>query len=162
LDESAISGESTPVVKTTGNVIPAGNTLVDGSIDITVTHLVHENSVASMKTAVQSAQSSDAKFADLADKFASYLLPCATAAALVALLVWTMINRFVRGSSWGAAVVEGVTYAIAVLAVSCPCALALAVRIAQLFTHQALMAGLVSRVRVNRRRRSRGYYFSIG
>ncbi|KAK1920607.1 E1-E2 ATPase-domain-containing protein [Papiliotrema laurentii] len=127
LDESAISGESTPVVKTTGNVIPAGNTLVDGSIDITVTHLVHENSVASMKTAVQSAQSSDAKFADLADKFASYLLPCATAAALVALLVWTMINRFVRGSSWGAAVVEGVTYAIAVLAVSCPCALALAV-----------------------------------
>ncbi|KAK1920585.1 hypothetical protein DB88DRAFT_503488 [Papiliotrema laurentii] len=74
-----------------------------------------------------SAQSSDAKFADLADKFASYLLPCATAAALVALLVWTMINRFVRGSSWGAAVVEGVTTPIAVLAVSCPCALALAV-----------------------------------
>jgi len=133
LDESAVSGEGTPVIKVTGNTVSAGNTLIDGYIDLTVTHLVHENSIASMKAAVHTAQGSDARFADLADQFASYLLPFAASAAIMSLLVWTMVNRFVRNRSWGASVVDGLTYAIAVLAVSCPCALALAVRPSKTF-----------------------------
>lgn len=75
------------MVKEVGNVVTAGITVVEGSMDILVSRLAHEDSIASLKTVARLAASSDARFADIADKFASYLLPIAAAAALVALLV---------------------------------------------------------------------------
>lgn len=126
-DESSTTGESVPVLKSVGQVVTAGATLVHGQIDVCVSRLVHENSLSSIRAAVQASQNSDSRASDIADRFAGILLPIASAAAIVAWIVWMLVSRFVQHESWGVSVSVGVQYAIAVLAVSCPCALALAV-----------------------------------
>lgn len=129
IDESAITGESVPVTRTTGQSVHAGTTVVGGggSLEVSVLRLVSENSLASVIRAVMDAQGSGSRFADLADRLAAFLLPLASAVALASFLVWLFVSHYVRKQLWGRSVIDAVSYAIAVMAVSCPCALTLAV-----------------------------------
>lgn len=127
VDESAVTGESVPVVRGPGQTVHAGTTVITGSIDVSVSRLVGENSLASVIRAVMDAQSTSSAFADLADRVAGWLLPIASFTALASFIVWLFVMRYVRHRPWGASVIEAVNYAIAVMAVSCPCALTLAV-----------------------------------
>lgn len=127
VDESAVTGESVPVIRGPGQTVHTGTTVLNGEIDIAVSRLTSENSLASVIHAVMDAQSSNSRFSDLADRVAAWLLPIASFTAFASFIVWLFALRYVRHKPWGNAVLEAVTYAIAVMAVSCPCALTLAV-----------------------------------
>jgi cation transport ATPase len=125
-DESSLTGESVPVAKSPGSSLTAGTKLQDGQLDIAVTRLIPENSISTIVDAVSSS-STGSEYQDLADTMAGSLLPVAGVCCLAAFLGWMFVERFRRDQSWGEAVISGVGYAIAIAAVSCPCALAIAV-----------------------------------
>ncbi|WVQ94259.1 hypothetical protein IAU59_001338 [Kwoniella sp. CBS 9459] len=127
LEESSITGESAPVTRTVGSLIRAGAKVVQGSIDVSVTRLVANNSLSAVIQTLSKAQNSGNRYQDLADRMAAVLLPIATASATTSLLVWLFVNRYVRHNSWVDSAIDGIKYAIAIMAVACPCALTLAV-----------------------------------
>jgi P-type E1-E2 ATPase len=126
VDESSLTGESVPVAKSPGSSLTAGTKLQDGQLDIVVTRLIPENSISTIVDAVSSS-STGSEYQDLADRMAGWLLPIAGVCCLAAFLGWMFVERFRRDQNWGEAVISGVGYAIAIAAVSCPCALAIAV-----------------------------------
>ncbi|KAF9011903.1 E1-E2 ATPase-domain-containing protein, partial [Cyathus striatus] len=127
VDESSITGESAAVSKITGNLVIAGTINLTGTLRIQVTRLLHENSLSKITKLIKSAQSSRAPLQDLADRFSAIVLPVAFTAACVAFLVWILVDIFVRKQGRTDAGVDGLMKAIAVLVVSCPCAVGLAV-----------------------------------
>ena len=127
IDESCVTGESMPVAKQIGDLVVAGCTNVGPPCDIHVSRLVHENTAAKMVGLVNQVQQTRLPIQDGADRIAAVLLPCTLAVAAVSLLVWSLVARYVRDQSGSSAGVSGLTYAIAVVAVACPCALVLAV-----------------------------------
>jgi Cu2+-exporting ATPase len=126
IDESSLTGESLPVTKTQGSTLTAGTTLINGQIEMMVTRLVPENSISAIVDAVSSS-STGSEYQDLADTLAGWLLPIAGSCCVAAFVGWMLFDRFREGKGWGEAVISGVGYAIAIAAVSCPCALAIAV-----------------------------------
>jgi Cu2+-exporting ATPase len=127
LDEATMTGESLPVTRTTGSTAMAGTTVLQGTIDICVTRLTCNNSLSSMVQALSRAQNSTSKYQDFADRMASILLPIASGIAIASCVIWLLVSHYVRDRTWADSAVEGVRYLIAVMAVACPCALALAV-----------------------------------
>lgn len=127
IDESSFTGESVPVIKSEGSIIMAGTRNLDGHFMVQVTHLIHENSLSVMRETIFKAQSSRSKFQDLADRLAAIIFPLAVISAVLAFLIWALLERFVRHSSSSSSGIKGLEYAIAIVVVSCPCALGLAV-----------------------------------
>lgn len=128
-DESSITGESAAVTKQVGSRVIAGTLNLGGTLDVQVTKLVHENSLARIMGLVRQARASRSPMQNLSDKFSVVILPVAAISACVAFLVWVMVGRYVRHNSATDAAVNALTYAIAILAVSCPCAIGLVVSI---------------------------------
>lgn len=127
IDESMITGEAIPVSKHVGDPVIGGTLNQTGSIQITITRLPGKNSITDIANLVENAVGQKPRIQDLADRFAAWLIPAVVTAALISLIVWLVVSIQVRGSSAGGAVGISITYAIAVIAVSCPCALGLAV-----------------------------------
>lgn len=109
----------------------AGSTLVNGSLDVQTTSLISENTLAAVATLVERAQASRTRYQELADRVAAKLLPIALCVSVVASIAWGLASRYARNESTSSSAVAGVTYAIAVMAVSCPCAIGLAVSFIQ-------------------------------
>lgn len=115
-----------PVPKSRGSTVTAGTTLTTGVLDIIVTHLIPENAISAIMDAVSSS-STGSDYQDLADRMAGWLLPIAGVCCLAAFIGWMLFEHFRRDLGWGEAVISAVGYSIAIAAVSCPCALAIAV-----------------------------------
>lgn len=128
VDESSVNGESVPAGKAPGSLVMAGTYNIQGTLEVQVTRMTQENSLAIVANLVQLAQASRTSLQDLADTLAARILPVALFASISSFLVWLFVTHYKRGESWADSVAEAVTYAIAVMASSCPCALALAVR----------------------------------
>ncbi|KAI9781833.1 MAG: hypothetical protein M1839_005625 [Geoglossum umbratile] len=127
IDESHVTGENDPVVRSVGSYILAGSTIINGNIKYRVTRLISENTISVTKRLVSTAASSKTKTQERADLVASYLTPTILFVACVAFLAWVLVSIFVRHWNTTRACVDALTYPIAILAISCPCALALAV-----------------------------------
>ncbi|OAX80569.1 hypothetical protein ACJ72_05095 [Emergomyces africanus] len=127
IDEAHITGENEAVVRSKKAYVYAGSTIINGQINYRVTRLVSENTLSVVKRLVSTAASSRTRTLERADLAASYLTPIILAVACMAFLIWIFINLFVRNWADTKSSINALTHAIAILAISCPCALALAV-----------------------------------
>lgn len=126
-DESMMTGETIPVRKEEGSLVTAGTLNGEGLLHVRISRLPGANSIDDIAQSIETALGVKPKIQDLADRVASWFVPAVVATALIVFAVWIGIALEVRRTSTGGAIGTAITYAIAVLAVSCPCALGLAV-----------------------------------
>ncbi|KAK8199009.1 E1-E2 ATPase-domain-containing protein [Phyllosticta capitalensis] len=127
VDESMITGEANPVTKTSGDSLIAGSINGSGVLLARVTRLPGSNTVAKIAAMVDEAKMSKPKIQDLADKVASWFVPVIVAITALVFVVWIGVGIGRDGMGASDAAVQAITYAIATLIVSCPCAIGLAV-----------------------------------
>lgn len=127
IDESMITGEAIPVPKRRGSQILAGTVNGPGPILARLTKLPIENSISRIANMVDEAKLSKPRIQDTADRVASYFVPCILALTVIVFLIWIAIGIAVRDAPSSDSIVTAVTYALAALIISCPCAIGLAV-----------------------------------
>ncbi|KAJ7430594.1 E1-E2 ATPase-domain-containing protein [Mycena latifolia] len=138
VDESSVTGESLPRLRQVGDSVTAGTLNLTGLLDIQITQLVHENYLTRVAGLVSQAYATRSRFQDVADRFASGILPISAGSSLAAFIVWFLVDLFGRHLSTTTSAVDGLKYALAILVVSCPCAIGVAV---PLVVSTALRAG---------------------
>ena len=116
IDESMLTGESLPVEKKNGDGVMGGTVNQTGSFLMRAERVGRETLLASIIELVAKAQRSRAPVQRLADVAASWFVPAVLIAAAVTLLAWSLAGS----------VSHGLTNAVAVLIIACPCALGLA------------------------------------
>ncbi|RDA94995.1 hypothetical protein CP533_0147 [Ophiocordyceps camponoti-saundersi (nom. inval.)] len=127
VDESIITGESLPVTKKPGDEVIAGTVNGSGMLTTRLRRLPGKNTVTDIARLVEEAAVSRPKIQETADRVASWFVPVVSAIAVVVVIGWIVVGLHVHGWSGGESVANAMTYAVATLAVSCPCALGLAV-----------------------------------
>ena len=121
VDESALTGESIPVDKGPGDRVTAAAINQSGSVTFRATRVGDDTTLAQMIALVDEAASSKAPIAKLADKVAGIFVPVVIAIALLTAAVWFFAARDLS---------RALTAGVAVLVISCPCALGLATPVA--------------------------------
>ena len=122
VDESALTGESLPVDKGPGDKVAAASINKSGSFTFRATRVGDDTTLAQMIALVDEAASSKAPIAKLADKVAGVFVPTVIGIAIVTAIVWLIAT--------GGDVTRALTAGVAVLVISCPCALGLATPVA--------------------------------
>jgi cation transport ATPase len=126
-DESHLTGEPKPQTKIEGSYLLAGSKVVSGSLRYQVSRLVQENTISKIKNMVKLASQQKPKAQEIADKIATILTPSILVIATVVFLIWLFVGALRMNLGWGQSSIKAATYAIATLAISCPCAIGLAV-----------------------------------
>ena len=122
VDESALTGESLPVEKGPGDKVAAASINKSGSFTFRALRVGEDTTLAQMIRLVEEAASSRAPIAKLADKVAGIFVPTVIAIAVITAIVWLLAT--------GGDVTRALTAGVAVLVISCPCALGLATPVA--------------------------------
>ena len=126
-DESMITGESVPAGKTTGSTVTGGTVLVNGPLRIRVTRTGADSTLSHIVAMVKKAQQEKPPVQQLADKISAIFVPVVLGiSALTFLLSWLAFDIVMR---------DALMNSIAVLVISCPCAMGLA-------TPTAVMVGI--------------------
>lgn len=121
VDESALTGESIPVEKTAGDTVNAATVNRTGSFTFRATRVGADTSLAKIIQLVEDANATKAPIARMADKVAGVFVPVVFAISAVTFAVWMALTGSAN---------EALTSAVAVLVISCPCALGLATPVA--------------------------------
>ena len=121
VDESAMTGESMPVPKTTGDRVTSGTRNIEGTIRFSATRVGEDTTIRQLIRLVDDASGSKAPIARLADRVSAVFVPIVIVIALTAGGVWL---------AWGASVEFAFSIVISILVISCPCALGLATPVA--------------------------------
>ena len=127
IDESMITGEAVPVPKFSGSRIAAGSINGPGAFFAQLTNLPIDNTISRIVSMVDEAKLSKPKIQETADRVASYFVPCILAVTVGVFLIWTAIGIAGGHASVSNSIVTAITYSLAALVVSCPCAIGLAV-----------------------------------
>ncbi|WP_209346241.1 heavy metal translocating P-type ATPase [Flavonifractor sp. AGMB03687] len=122
VDESALTGESLPAEKGPGDKVAAASINKSGFFTFRATRVGEDTTLAQMIRLVEEASASKAPIAKLADKVAGIFVPTVIVIALVTAVVWLIAT--------GGDVTRALTAGVAVLVISCPCALGLATPVA--------------------------------
>ena len=127
-DESAITREYTLVDKTVGSPVIAGTTNGAALPNIHLARLPGQNSIIDFANIVEDALGvKPCLLQDLADKIASWFIPVIVGTSCIVFAIWVSTAFKIRHNKNGGSVGLTIAYTIAVLAVSCLCALGLAV-----------------------------------
>ncbi|MGE5261594.1 MAG: heavy metal translocating P-type ATPase, partial [Actinomycetota bacterium] len=123
IDQSLITGETAPVGVAPGAEIYAGTLNLGQPLEIEVTAADNATLLAEISRLMLAAEQGKARYRKLADRAAAIYAPAVHGLGLATFLGWMLV-----GASWQTAL----TYAISVLIITCPCALALAVPAVQI------------------------------
>jgi Cu+-exporting ATPase len=127
VDESMLTGESMPATKHVGDKVVGATVNQNGTLTARVEKVGSETMLAQIIVMVQEAQGSKAPIQDIADRISGIFVPAVFAVAVLTFGYW----YFIAGSDLAVAL----SYFIAVIVISCPCALGLA-------TPTALVTGI--------------------
>ena len=128
IDESAMTGESVPVEKKTGDKVLAGTIVREGTFRFKAEEIGQKTVLANMIRMVQEAQGSKAPVQRVVDRIALIFVPAVGCIALLTFLAWYLIG----GHGY---LPQAILSAVSVLVIACPCAMGLA-------TPTALMVGI--------------------
>ena len=121
VDMSMVTGEPVPVEVAPGDEVIGATVNADGTLEVEATRVGADTALAQIVRLVDEAQGGRAAVQRLADRVASVFVPVVIALAAVTLAVWFLA---------GGAAADAFTAAVAVLIISCPCALGLATPLA--------------------------------
>ncbi len=121
VDQSAITGEPLPVDVTAGSKVTGATMNCSGALHIRVSAVGEETTLARIIALVEEAGSSRAPIARLADRVCGIFVPTVICVAIISAVVWLLC---------GGGAPAALSHAIAVLVISCPCALGLATPVA--------------------------------
>lgn len=136
VDESAITGESLPVEKVPGDAVTSATVTSSGYLELRATRVGGDTTLSQIIRLMEEAASSKAPISRLADRISGIFVPAVMAISLTAALLWAFVG--------GMDVHFCLSIAIAVLVISCPCALGLATPVAIMVgTGQAAQQGIL-------------------
>ena len=121
VNESALTGESIPVDKAVGDKVSAATVNQSGYLKCRATRVGEDTTLSQIIQMVSDAAATKAPIAKIADRVAGVFVPTVITIAVITIIVW-----LIAGQSIGFALSRG----IAVLVISCPCALGLATPVA--------------------------------
>ena len=121
IDESALTGESVPVDKASGDKVSAGTINRSGFITCRAEKVGEDTTLAQIIKMVSESSGSKAPIARIADKVSGVFVPAVLIISAIVFVIWLVT---------GADIGYSLTRAISVLVVSCPCALGLATPVA--------------------------------
>lgn len=127
VDESMITGESVPITRTSGMIVTSGTLTLDGSSKVKVTHKKNDGTLAKIIGLVKLAQNSKPEIQKLGDRISAIFVPTVLGISVLTFL----LSYFVFHISTS----QSILSSIAVLVISCPCAMGLA-------TPTAVIAGI--------------------
>lgn len=119
IDESMLSGESSPLAKTSGDKASAGTVNQTGTVLLRADKIGRDTQLSHIIQMVNDASRSRAPVQQLADRVSGWFVPAVMVSAVLAFIVWSLL-----GPAPGMA--NGLVAAISVLIIACPCALGLA------------------------------------
>ena len=129
-DLSLMTGESAPVLLGVDEMVHAGTLNVDAPLDVRITAVGADTAIADIARMMEEAGQSKSRYVRIADRAARLYAPAVHMLAALSFAGWML-----AGAGWH----ESLLIAVAVLIITCPCALGLAVPAAQIVAAGALM-----------------------
>jgi Cu2+-exporting ATPase len=132
VDRALVTGESDPQRVTSGSGVEAGTLNLTGSVDMMATRAARESFLAEVTQMMAAAEKGRSSYVRIADRMARIYSPVVHILALTSFTGWMIWT----GGDWH----QSLTVAVAVLIITCPCALGLAVPVAHVVSASRLFA----------------------
>jgi Cu2+-exporting ATPase len=129
IDRSLLTGESVPVPARSGTLLQAGTLNLTGPLTIIAISVAHDSFLAEMMRLIDTAESGRSSYRRIADRAARLYAPMVHSVALLTCIGWWIATGDAH---------RAITIAIAVLIITCPCALGLAVPMVQVVAARRL------------------------